>query len=145
MDAMMEVTKTKMGGEKIRTATFVWMQGEADSKAQNSDVYLASLNGLKKQLEQDWKAPTSITSSADSATVVSTEDETIKGSKIPTGKKFAELQQAFADASQRALWIDTDDLNGEKNALHLIKPDGYSTLGERYVDAAEKLINENSE
>ena len=51
----MEVTKTKMGGEKIRTATFVWMQGEADSKAQNSDVYLASLNGLKKQLEQDLK------------------------------------------------------------------------------------------
>ena len=48
-DAMMDATKAKMEGEKIRTATFVWMQGEADSKAQNSDVYLASLNGLKKQ------------------------------------------------------------------------------------------------
>ena len=37
-DAMMEATKAKMEGEKIRTVTFVWMQGEADSKAKHSDV-----------------------------------------------------------------------------------------------------------
>ena len=46
-DAMMGATQTKIDGEKVLTATFIWMQGEADSKAQNSDVYLASLNGLK--------------------------------------------------------------------------------------------------
>ena len=55
-DAMMEATKAKMVGEKIQTVTFVWMQGEADSKAQNSGVYLASLNGLKKQLEKEVEA-----------------------------------------------------------------------------------------
>ena len=46
-DAMMKAAQTKINGEKIQTVTFIWMQGEADSKAQNSDVYLASLNGLK--------------------------------------------------------------------------------------------------
>ena len=49
-------------------------------------------------------------------------------------------QQAFADASQRAAWIDTDDLNGEKNTLHLTKPEGYETLGQRYVKAAVELV-----
>ena len=144
-DAMMEVTKTKMEGEKIRTATFVWMQGEADSKAQNSDVYLASLNGLKKQLEQDLKRTDInyiIGRLSDSGFYRRRDNKRVEN---PHWEEIRRAQQAFADASQRALWIDTDDLNGEKNALHLIKPDGYSTLGERYVDAAEKLINENSE
>ena len=143
-DAMMEATKTKMGGEKILTATFVWMQGEADSKAQNSDVYLASLNGLKKQLEQDLKRTDInyiIGRLSDSGFYRRRDNKRVEN---PHWEEIRRAQQAFADASQRALWIDTDDLNGEKNALHLIKPDGYSTLGERYVDAAEKLINENS-
>jgi hypothetical protein len=52
-DAMMKTVKDQIHGQKIKTVTFVWMQGEADSKAKNSDVYLASLNGLKKQLEKD--------------------------------------------------------------------------------------------
>ena len=42
---------------------------------------------------------------------------------------------------ERAVWIDTDDLNGEKNELHLINEGGYETLGKRYVDAALKLVN----
>ena len=28
----------------------------------------------------------------------------------------------------------------EKNALHLIKPEGYETLGKRYVEAAVQLV-----
>ena len=52
-DALIETTQAAIQGSKIQTVTFIWMQGEADSKSGNSDVYLASLNGLKKQLEQD--------------------------------------------------------------------------------------------
>ena len=113
--------------------------------AQNSDVYLASLNGLKKQLEQDLKRTDInyiIGRLSDSGFYRRRDNKRVEN---PHWEEIRRAQQAFADASQRALWIDTDDLNGEKNALHLIKPDGYSTLGERYVDAAEKLINENSE
>jgi hypothetical protein len=143
-DAMMDATKAKMEGEKIRSVTFVWMQGEADSKAQNSDVYLASLNGLKKQLEQDLKRTDInfiIGRLSDSGFFRRRDKKRVENLHW---EEIRKAQQSFADASQRAVWIDTDDLNGGKNALHLIKPDGYSTLGKRYVEAAKKLIKENS-
>ncbi len=139
-DAMMEATKAKMEGEKIRTVTFIWMQGEADSKAKNSDVYLASLNGLKKQLEQDLKRTDLnfiIGRLSDSGLYRRRDKKRVENLHWEGIRK---AQQAFADASQRAVWIDTDDLNGEKNALHLIKPEGYQTLGKRYVEAAVELV-----
>jgi hypothetical protein len=139
-DAMMEATKAKMEGEKIRTVTFVWMQGEADSKAKNSDVYLASLNGLKKQLEQDLKRTDLnfiIGRLSDSGLYRRRDKKRVENLHWEGIRK---AQQSFADASQRAVWIDTDDLNGEKNALHLIKPEGYQTLGKRYVEAAVELV-----
>jgi len=139
-DAMMGATKAKMESEKIRTVTFVWMQGEADSKAQNSDVYLASLNGLKKQLEQDLKRTDLnfiIGRLSDSGFFRRRDKKRVEN---PHWEGIRKAQQAFADASQRAVWIDTDDLNGEKNALHLTKPEGYETLGKRYVEAAVQLV-----
>ena len=139
-DAMMDATKAKIEGEKIQTITFIWMQGEADSKAQNSDVYLASLNGLKKQLEQDLKRTDLnfiIGRLSDSGLYRRRDKKRIEN---PHWEGIRKAQQAFADASQRAVWIDTDDLNGEKNALHLIKPEGYRKLGERYVKAAVQLV-----
>jgi hypothetical protein len=140
-DAMMDATKAKMEGEKIQTVTFIWMQGEADSKAQNSEVYLASLNGLKKQLEKDMKRTDLnfiIGRLSDSGFYRRRDKKRVEN---PHWERIRKAQQSFADASQRAVWIDTDDLNGEKNELHLIKPDGYSMLGERYVDAALKLLD----
>ena len=140
-DSMMEATKVKIHDKKVRSVTFVWMQGEADSKAQNSDVYLASLNGLKKQLEQDLKRTDLnfiIGRLSDSGLYRRRDKKRVENLHW---EEIRKAQQSFADASQRALWIDTDDLNGEKNALHLIKPDGYSMLGERYVDAALKLLD----
>ena len=47
-------------------------------------------------------------------------------------KGIRDAQEAFANSMERAVWIDTDDLNGEKNELHLIKPGGYETLGKRW-------------
>jgi hypothetical protein len=139
-DAMMEATQTKIDEEKIRTVTFIWMQGEADSKAQNSDVYLASLNGLKKQLEQDLKRTDLnfiICRLSDSGLYRRRDKKRVEN---PHWEGIRKAQQSFADASQRAVWIDTDDLNGDKNALHLIKPEGYETLGKRYVKAAVELV-----
>ena len=138
-DAMMEATKAKMEGE-MRTVTFVWMQGEADSKAKNSDVYLASLNGLKKQLEQDLKRTDLnfiIGRLSDSGLYRRRDKKRVEN---PHWEEIRKAQQAFAGASQRAVWIDTDDLNGEKIALHLIKPEGYETLGKRYVKASVELV-----
>ena len=138
--AMMEATKARIEGEKIRTVTFIWMQGEADSKAKNSDVYLASLNGLKKQLEQDLKRTDLnfiIGRLSDSGLYRRRDKKRVENAHW---EEIRKAQQAFADASQRAVWIDTDDLNGEKHELHLIKPEGYQTLGKRYVEAAVELV-----
>ena len=45
-DALLEKMNTATSGTKIQSVTFIWMQGEADAKAENGDVYLASLKGV---------------------------------------------------------------------------------------------------
>ena len=142
-DAMMQTVKEQTQGQKIKTVTFVWMQGEADSKAKNSAVYLASLKGLKKQLEKDLgRADLNfiIGRLSDSGFYRRRDKKRVEN---PHWEEIRKAQQAFADSSERAVLIDTDDLNGEKNDLHLIKPEGYETLGKRYVDAAIKLVSLN--
>ena len=139
-DDLIGATKAKIDGEKIRTVTFIWMQGEADAKAKNSEVYLASLNGLKKQLEEDLQRTDInfvIGRLSDSGFFRRRDKKRVEN---PDWNRIRDAQEAFANSIERAVWIDTDDLNGDKNELHLIKPSGYETLGKRYVDAALKLI-----
>lgn len=62
----------------------------------------------------------------------------------PEWEKMRQLQVSITEQNPRAVWVDTDDLNGEKNDLHYVKPDGYKKLGERYVEAAKKLITDNA-
>ena len=42
-------------GEKLKTVTFIWMQGERDAKMLWGPVYEASLLGLHAQLSADLK------------------------------------------------------------------------------------------
>lgn len=69
-------------GRPIRT------QGEVDSKAQNSDVYIASLNDLKTQLEQDFERNdiNYIIGRLSDSGFYRRRDK--KGSKIRAGRKF---------------------------------------------------------
>jgi hypothetical protein len=139
-DVLMRTTKAATQGEKIQTVTFIWMQGEADAKAGNSDVYLASLNGLKKQLEQDLKRTdiNFIIGRLSDSGLYRRRDG--KRQPAPNWEGLRKAQEAFANASDRAVWINTDDLNGKKNSVHYTKPEGYEKLGERYVEAAVKLV-----
>lgn len=139
---LMDKVNPAISGKEITTVTFIWMQGEADAKAKNAETYLANLNGLKKQLEEDLKR-------IDINFIIGRLSDSgfykRKGTPIenPQWDMMRKAQMAFADASENAVWIDTDDLNGEKNELHYIKPDGYNTLGERYAENAIALIKEN--
>ncbi len=140
-DALMEKMKKSTDGSSIQSVTFIWMQGEADAKAKNGDVYLASLNGLKKQLELDLKRTDInfvIGRLSDSGFFKRGSGQAVQNPQWDIVRK---AQVAFADASKTSVWINTDDLNGENNALHYIKPDGYSELGKRYVNAVIKLLN----
>ena len=151
-DALLKKMYAATEGTKIQSVTFIWMQGEADAKAKNGSVYLASLNGLKEQLEQDLKRTdiNFIVGRLSDSGFFSTgrgkrnRDQGERGSakqiENPQWEMVRKAQVAFANASERAIWIDTDDLNGENNQLHYIKPDGYSKLGERYVEAAVKFL-----
>ena len=111
------------------------MQGERDAKDKNSDVYATSLKGLHAQLEEDLNRK-------DINFIIGRlSDSGIKGKKVnPDWDAIRKVQVAFAEENPRAAWIDTDDLNGKKDAVHYEKPEGYKKLGERYVEAAIKLI-----
>ena len=142
-DKLMTKVQEATKDQKILTVTFIWMQGEADSKAGNGDVYLKSLKGLQKQLEDDLGR-------TDINFVIGRLSDSgfFKKGTIPReNAKWAEVQKAqmdFAEQNPRAYWIDTDDFNGEKNELHYIKPDGYKRLGEAYVKTALKALKEHS-
>ncbi len=116
-DVLMESTRAATQGKRIRSVTFIWMQGEADAKSRNSDVYITSLNGLKKQLEQDLKRTDInfiIGRLSDSGFYRRRDKKRIPA---PHWEALRKAQEAFANASDRAVWIDTDDLNGEKTSF----------------------------
>ncbi len=142
-DRLMEKVTPAIAGQEIETVTFIWMQGEADAKAKNAEVYLASLNGLKKQLEEDLKR-------TDIDFIIGRLSDSgffkRRGTPIenPQWDMMRKAQMAFADASESSVWVDTDDLNGEKNSLHYIKPEGYDILGERYAEKAIALIRQSA-
>ena len=54
-DSLIENIKEETTGIKIKSVTFIWMQGEADVKAGNVDIYAKSFRGLLGQLEKDLK------------------------------------------------------------------------------------------
>ncbi|MDP7010221.1 MAG: sialate O-acetylesterase [Verrucomicrobiota bacterium] len=137
-DSLIENIKEKTAGTKIKSVTFIWMQGEADVKAGNVDVYAKSFRGLLGQLEKDLKRK-------DINIIIGRlSDYGLKKRSNPKWEEMRRVQMTLADENPRACWVDTDDLNGEKDSLHYVKPEGYRKLGERYVETARKLIKENN-
>ncbi|MEO2014832.1 MAG: sialate O-acetylesterase [Fuerstiella sp.] len=137
-DALIKQVKEKTEGVELRSVTFIWMQGEADAKAGHVDVYAKSFRGLLAQLESDFGRK-------DINVIIGRlSDFGLKKRFNPMWDEMREVQMSLADKNPLAVWIDTDDLNGEKHDLHYVRPDGYRKLGERYVEAARKLIKENN-
>jgi hypothetical protein len=137
-DSLIESVKEKTAGVQIKSVTFIWMQGEADVKAGNVDVYAKSFRGLLGQLEKDFNRK-------DINIIIGRlSDFGLKKRSNPKWGQMRKVQMALANENPRACWVDTDDLNGEKHSLHYLKPEGYRKLGERYVEAARKLIKENN-
>ncbi len=143
-DRLMEKVKPAIEGQKIETVTFVWMQGEADAKASDGEVYAASLAGIIDQLRADLKFK--------EINVVCgrLSDFGMDNKKCPHWTMIRDAQVAFADLSPRYDWVNTDDLNDgaskdgrvRPNALHY-SVEGYDILGQRYADKAIALINNN--
>ena len=113
------------------------MQGEADAKGDRVDVYAKSFRGLLKQLETD------LDRNDINVIIGRLSDFGVKRRPSAAWKELRNVQMSLADENPRVVWVDTDDLNGKKDELHYVRPDGYRKLGERYVEAAGKLIEDN--
>ena len=133
-EALMAKVRAAADGKSVQTVTFVWMQGERDARESWGDVYADSLKGLVAQLRRDL--------GRDDVNVVigRLSDFDLAGEKYPHWTKVRDAQVAVAKADARAAWIDTDDLNGEKNDLHYVKPAGYKLLGKRFAEKSLDLV-----
>lgn len=136
-DTLIEQIKEQTDGVGIKSVTLIWMQGEADAKGGHVDAYAKSFRGLLKQLETD------LGRNDINVIIGRLSDYGVKKRPSAEWKKLRKVQMSLADENPRAVWIDTDDLNGEKDELHYVRPDGYRKLGERYVEAAGMLIEDN--
>jgi hypothetical protein len=137
-DSLIENIKEKTADINIKSVTFIWMQGESDAKAGNVDVYAKSFKGLLGQLEKDLKRK-------DINVIIGRlSDFGLKNRSSPEWGEMRRVQMKLAEKNPRACWVDTDDLNGERHSLHYVSPEGYRKLGERYVEAAKKLIQDNN-
>jgi hypothetical protein len=140
-DRLMSKVNSEIKGEKLKTVTFIWMQGERDAKMLWGPVYEASLRGLHAQLSADLKR-------TDIGFVIGRLSDFDLGNKqYPHWTMVREAQVKVAASSPRFVWVDTDDLNDGKNRrgkeikddLHY-SAEGYKTLGKRFAESALKLI-----
>jgi len=132
-DELMVDVKKAIKGKKLATVTLVWMQGEFDANRGRHNAYKASLAGLVKQFSDDMERD-------DLNFVIGRlSDCGLRGGGAPKWKIVREAQVAVAEESPRGEWIDTDDMNGPRDGLHMT-PEGYAEMGKRFAGKAIELI-----
>jgi hypothetical protein len=140
-DRLLNKVRPAIEGEQLASVTFIWMQGERDAKMKWGSVYEASLKGLHRQLSEDLKRN-------DIGFVIGRlSDFDLDNKRYPHWTLIRDIQVKVADSSPTFAWVNTDDLNdglnraGKEisNDLHYSE-DGYKQLGQRFSDAALKII-----
>lgn len=145
-DRLMKKVEQASEGKKFSSVTFIWMQGERDAKEMHGDVYGKSLSGLIDQISEDLGRQ-------DINFVIGRlSDFDLENKRYRHWTKIREVQVKFADTHEFTSWVNTDDLNDGKNRrgkeisndLHY-SGEGYKLLGERFANAAIKLIETRAE
>jgi lysophospholipase L1-like esterase len=152
-DKMMIKVNPAIKDTKLTSVTFVWMQGESDTKPLQSEVYKASFLGVLEQLKKDLNI-TEI-----NHVVGRISDFGIQGKgKNPHWQIVRDVLVELGTESPCGAWVDTDDLNDGKqsrgkdepreivevtNDLHYTD-EGYVILGQRFADKSIELINKHS-
>jgi len=133
-DRMMgKVKPAAIGSRRPDTVTFVWMQGERDARESLGEVYAESFKGMIAQLGADL-GRTDI-----NVVIGRISDFDNDNKRYPHWTLVRKAQVELAETDPRTEWVDTDDLNGEGNALHYMKQ-GYVELGKRFAGKALALI-----
>ena len=133
-DRLLKKVKAAVGDRKPASISFVWMQGERDAREGHAAVYKASLEGLIAQLRADLNRQ--------DINVVVGRLSDFSNAAYRDWDRVREAQVEFAASNARYTWVDTDDLNGDKDDLHYTKK-GYRTLGKRFANAAIELVEKN--
>jgi hypothetical protein len=142
----------KNAGRDYDTVTFVWMQGEADTKKdENTKAYATKLAELYDRVKE-------YTGVTEMYWVISRlNDSNVKGGEAYLKDAYSnenwetirKIQVETANARDYAAWVDWDDLNGPLNTVHLAAADGsgtridtsrYPGLAKRWAEAAADLI-----
>jgi arylsulfatase A-like enzyme len=133
-DTLMKKVEAVTKDQKIATVTFIWMQGEREAALGQGAIYADSLKGLVTQVSAALKR--------DDVNVVigRINDHKMDNSSHPHWTLIRDVQVQVAKELPRCAWVDTDDLNGDKNGIHATK-EGYKTLGERFAEKAILLIH----
>ena len=130
--------------KKIKTVTFIWMQGERDAREQLGNYYETSLLGLYDQLCNDLNRQ-------DINFVIGRlSDFDLQNEKYPHWTIVREKQVKVAESNPRFDWVNTDDLNDGynrrgkpiQNDLHM-SAKGYKIMGERFAEKSLQLIKKN--
>ncbi|MEI8375871.1 MAG: sialate O-acetylesterase [Planctomycetota bacterium] len=127
---LMTKVQTALAGRTPDTVVLVWMQGERDAKSGLSAFYEQALKGLIQAVRDDLKQP-------DAAVVIGRLSDHQKGNEHWDAVRA--IQEKVATQDPRGAWVDTDDLNGEKNDLHCTK-DGFVELGRRFAAKSVELL-----
>lgn len=144
-DSLIKKVRLAIQGKKIKSVTFVWMQGERDAREGNGDVYEQALAGLYKQLCRDLNRE-------DVHFIIGRlSDFDLSNTKYPHWTRIREIQEKAGSADSKYAWINTDDLNDGfdrrgkaiANDLHMSK-EGYVILGARFAEKAILIINKHS-
>lgn len=143
-DTLMNKVYAQIEGQRIKTVTFVWMQGERDARMKWGDVYEESLLGLYQQLSTD------LNRSNVNFVIGRLSDFDLPAQKAPHWNTVRAAQMKVGTSHPRFTWVNTDDLNdglNEKgvaieNDLHL-SVKGYEELGKRFAERAIALIRQH--
>lgn len=145
-DRLLSKVKPEIQGVKMKSVTFVWMQGERDAKDLQSKKYKDSFKRLLKQLDADLNLKQST-----NFVIGRLSDFGVNSKMHKEWNEIRKIQVQLAQESEYGAWVDCDDLNdGEakggkniSNGLHY-SVKGYKLLGLRFAEKSIQLIGENN-
>ncbi len=141
-DKLMAGVQKAVKGQKLKSVTYVWMQGEADAEAGFGSRYEESFFGVLDQIKADLNLK-------DINFVIGRiNDNWLPNRKYVDGDLVRAVQVKMGESSPRGAWVDTDDLNTGVNPWGTYEIDGghfpnpgYRVLGQRFARKACQLAD----
>ena len=141
-DELIAIVQRAIKGQKIKSTTLVWMQGEADAEAGWGSRYEESFFGVLDQFKADLGIK-------EINFVIGRINDFWRPGvrKIVDGDMMRALQVKMAESHEHGAWINTDDLNTgvnpwgtyEFDSGHFPNP-GYRVMGQRFARKACQLV-----